>query len=144
MIKFKFLLWLFAQLLNRQLKNNPACAWYVRDKHMQFQIRTASGAGRHYTVHQGRISSAPGLAANPAFTLSFRDAGAGFKILSAKDSQAAFLRGLGSADLAISGDFLEVMWFQGLTAFLQPPTVVAPYDRTAFQAPATSIVEQNQ
>lgn len=144
MIKFKFLLWVFGQLLNRQLKNNPACAWYVRGKHMQFQIRTASGVGRHYTVHQGRISSAPGLATNPAFTLSFRDAGAGFKILSAKDSQAAFLRGLGSADLAVSGNFLEVMWFQGLTAFLQPPKVVAPYDRTAFQAPSTSIMEQSQ
>jgi hypothetical protein len=144
MIKFKCLLWVFAQLLNRQLKNSPACASYVRGKHMQFQIRTDSGAGRHYTVHQGRISSAPGLASNPAFTLSFRDAAAGFKILSAKDSQAAFLQGLGSADLAISGDFLEVMWFQGLTAFLQLSKVVAPYDRTAFQAPATSIVEQSR
>lgn len=144
MIKFKFLLWVFAQLLNRQVNNNPSCAQYVQGKHMQFQIRTAAGAGRHYTIHQGRISSAPGLAANPAFTLSFRDARAGFKILSAKDSQAAFLCGLGSADLAISGDFLEVMWFQGLTAFLQPPKVVAPYDRTAFQVPATSTVEQAQ
>lgn len=144
MIKFKFLLWVFARLLNRQVKNNPACARYVQGKHVQFQIRTASGAGRHYTVHQGKISSTPKLTTNPAFALSFRDAAAGFKILSAKDSQAAFLRGLGSADLAISGDFQEVMWFQGLTAFLQPPKGVAPYDRTAFQAPATSIVEQNQ
>jgi hypothetical protein len=24
------------------------------------------------------------------------------------------------------------MWFQGLTAFLQPPKSIAPYDRTAF------------
>ena len=39
---------------------------------------------------------------------------------------------VGSQDLIISGDFLEVMWFQGLTAFLQPPKVIAPYDRTAF------------
>ncbi|GGX97090.1 helicase [Massilia dura] len=144
MIKFKFLLWAFAQLLKRQVKNNPACAQYVRGKHMLFQIRTASGVGRNYTVHQGRISSAAGLAANPAFTLSFRSARAGYKILSAKDSQAAFLRGLGSADLAISGDFQEVMWFQGLTAFLQPPRVVAPYDRTAFQVPVTSVVEQDK
>ena len=64
--------------------------------------------------------------------MSFSDAARGFEILSARDSQAAFLRGLGSRDLTISGDFLEVMWFQGLTAFLQPPRVVAPCDRTAF------------
>lgn len=55
--------------------------------------------------------------------------------MSAKDSQAAFLRGLGQQDLTVSGDFLEVMWFQGLTAFLEPPKVIAPYDRTAFKTP---------
>ena len=38
----------------------------------------------------------------------------------------------GSKDLSISGDFRDVMWFQGLTAFLQPPKIVSPYDRTAF------------
>ncbi|MGL6183129.1 MAG: hypothetical protein ACRC2G_13215, partial [Aestuariivirga sp.] len=62
----------------------------------------------------------------------FKEAAKGFAILSAKDSQAAFLRGLGSKDLTISGDFRDVMWFQGLTAFLQPPKIVSPYDRTAF------------
>ena len=144
MTKFKFLLWVFAQLLKRQVKNDPACAQFVRGKHIQFQLRTASGAGRYYTVHQGKISSAAGLAANPAFTLSFKDAGTGYNILSAKDSQAAFLRGLGSADLAISGDFQEVLWFQGLTALMQPPKVVAPYDRTAFHVPVRAIVEQDK
>jgi hypothetical protein len=144
MIKFKVLLWAFAQLLKRQVKNNPACAQYVRGKHLVFQIRTASGSGRTYTIHQGNISSAAGLAENPAFTLSFRDAPAGYKILSAKDSQAAFLRGLSTAELSITGDFQEVMWFQGLTAFLQPPKVIAPYDRTAFHTPATPIAEREK
>lgn len=144
MIKFKFLLWAFAQLLKRQVNSNAACAQYVRGKRILFQIRTASGAGRHYTIHHGRISSGAGLAEKPAFTLSFRSAGAGYNILSAKDSQAAFLRGLGSGDLTIGGNFQEVMWFQGLTAFLQPPKVVSPYDRTAFHVPITSIVEHDQ
>jgi hypothetical protein len=97
-----------------------------------FQIRTGSGVGRYYVIRDGAIRSSAGLAANPQFTLSFKDAAKGFAILSAKDSQAAFLRGLGSEDLIISGDFQEVMWFQGLTAFLQPPKSIAPYDRTAF------------
>jgi len=38
---------------------------------------------------------------------------------------------VGSKDLTISGDFLEVLWFQGLTAFLQPPKVMSAMDRTA-------------
>ncbi|MFU5804166.1 helicase [Pseudomonas aeruginosa] len=132
MLKFKFLLWAFTQLLKRQIKHNPDCARYVEGKSLMFQIRTASGAGRYYVIRDGAIRSSAGLAANPQFTLSFKDAAKGFEILSAKDSQAAFLRGLGSQDLIISGDFLEVMWFQGLTAFLHPPKVISPYDRTAF------------
>jgi hypothetical protein len=132
MLKFKFLLWAFTQLLKRQIRTNPDCARYVAGKHLRFQIRTTAGAGRHYTLRDGAIQSSAGLATDPQFTLNFKNASKGFAILAAKDSQAAFLRGLGSGDLTISGDFLEVMWFQGLTAFLQPPKTVSPYDRTAF------------
>ncbi|AKM04620.1 MULTISPECIES: hypothetical protein [Burkholderia cepacia complex] len=132
MLKFKFLLWVFARLLKQQVRKNPDCARYIDGKDLVFQIRTISGIGRYFVIRDGAVRSISGLAANPRFTLSFKDAAKGFKILSNKDSQAAFLRGLGSNDLVISGDFLEVMWFQGLTAFLQPPKMISPYDRTAF------------
>lgn len=132
MLKFKLLLWIFTQLLKRQVQKNPGCANYVSGKDLVFQIRTDAGVGRYFVIRNGAIRSFAGLAEQPSFTLSFKDANKGFSILSAKDSQAAFLRGLGSRDLVISGNFLDVMWFQGLTAFLQPPVVVPPYDRTAF------------
>lgn len=132
MLKFKFLLWAFAQILKRKIRSNADCARYVANKRLVFQIRTVSGAGRHYLIENGGIRSGAGLAANPQFTFSFRNAAKGFEILSAKDGQAAFLRALGCKDLTISGDFQEVMWFQGLTAFLQPSKRVSPYDRTAF------------
>lgn len=132
MIKFKFLLWALAQMLKRKIKNNPDCARYVGSKRLVFQIRTTSGAGRHYLIEKGAIRSFAGLTPDSQFTLSFANAAKGFEILSAKDAQTAFLRGVGSKDLTISGDFREVMWFQGLTAFLQPPKIVSPYDRTTF------------
>ena len=132
MFRFKFLLWAFAQMLKRKISNDPDCARYVGTTSLTFQIRTISGAGRSFVITDGAISSSAGLTANPLFTFTFKDAKKGFAILSAKDSQAAFLRGLGSKDLSISGDFRDVMWFQGLTAFLQPPKIVSPYDRTAF------------
>lgn len=132
MYKFKLLLWAFTLLLKHQIKSNPECASYIQGKRLVFQIRTLSGVGRYFIIRDGGISSVAGLTADAQFTLNFKDAGKGFDILSAKDSQAAFLRGLGGKDLMISGDFLEVMWFQGLTAFLQPPKVIHPYDRTAF------------
>jgi hypothetical protein len=132
MFKFKVLLWAFAQLLNRQIKHNADCARYVQAKRLVFQIRTVEGSGRYFVIEDGSIRSFAGLTKNPQFTLCFKDAAKGFAILSAKDSQAAFIRGAGTKDLTVSGDFREVMWFQGLTALLQPSKVVSPYDRTAF------------
>lgn len=132
MLKFKFLLWAFAQLLQRKIRSSLECARYVGNKKLVFQIRTASGAGRHYVIQDGAVRSFAGLTANPSFTLTFSNAAKGFEILSAKDAQPAFLRGVGSKDLVISGDFREVMWFQGLTSYLQPPKVVAPWDRSPF------------
>lgn len=132
MLKFKFLLWAFAQLLQRKIRSDPDCARYVGAKKLVFQIRTASGAGRHYVIQDGAVRSFAGLTANPGFTLSFSTAAKGFDILSAKDAQPAFLRGVGSKDLVISGDFREVLWFQGLTSFLQPPRVIAAWDRSPF------------
>ncbi|BCO26161.1 hypothetical protein MIZ03_1041 [Rhodoferax lithotrophicus] len=132
MLQFKFLLWALAQMLQRKIKSNADCAHYVGAKRLVFQIRTASGVGRHYVIENRAIRSFAGLSPNAQFTLSFTSAAKGFSILSAKDAQAAFIRGVGSKDLTISGDFREVMWFQGLTAFLQPPKIVSPYDRTAF------------
>lgn len=132
MLKFKFLLWMFTQLLRRQVRKNDECRRYIAGKELVFQIRTIDGIGRYFVIQNGSIRSFPGLADKPRFILTFNDANKGFQILSAKDSQAAFIRGIGSQDLIITGDFLEVMWFQGLTAFLQPPKTVSPYDRTAF------------
>lgn len=134
MLKFKLLLWFFNQLLRRQINNNPLCGRYVQGKVLVFQICTASSVGRYYEIRSGTIRSFSGLAPHPqfTFTFTFSDAVKGFEILSAKDSQAAFIRGVGSKDLVVSGDFREVMWFQGLSAFLQPPKVFSPYDRTVF------------
>ena len=43
-----------------------------------FQIRTASGVGRYYVIRDGAMRSSAGLAANPQFTLSFKDAAKGY------------------------------------------------------------------
>ena len=132
MFKFTFLLWAFAQLLQRKINNNPNCARYVKGKRLTFQIRTASGTGRHYILENGTIRSSAGLTNNAQFTLNFINPAKGFEILSAKDAQPAFLRGVGNKDLTISGDFLEMLWFQGMTEFLQPQKVISAYDITAF------------
>lgn len=120
MFKFKLLLWLLTRLLQRAINSQPACAEYVKGKNLIFQIRTRSGAGRNFSIHNQQVSSSAGLHPAAQFTLTFRDASKGFTILAAKNGKEAFLNALHEKELNISGDFIEVMWFQGLTEFLQP------------------------
>jgi len=41
-----------------------------------------------------------------------------YAVLSSKEGKDAFLTALHKELLVIKGDFVEVMWFQGLTEFL--------------------------
>lgn len=120
MLKFKLLLWVLTKLLQREVKRNPACARYVAGKELVFQIQTRGGTGRHFSIRDGKVDSAAGLAPRPSFTMTFRDAARGYAVLSAKDGKAAFLAALHDEDLVLSGDFVELMWFQGFTEYLQP------------------------
>ena len=120
MLKFKFLLWMMPKLLQRAINTKPACAHYVAGKTLEFQIETADKVGRYFRIQEGKVKSFAGVTTNPKFTLTFRTADKGFKILSAKDGKEAFLAALHDEALIISGDFVEVLWFQGFTEYLQP------------------------
>jgi len=120
MFKFKFLLWALTRLMQRAIKSKHGCADYVKGKNLVFQIQTQDGVGRHFIIKDGAVSSRSGLMKNPQFTMTFRNAARGFSVLSARDSKEAFLAALHDQDLVLSGDFVEVMWFQGLTEYLQP------------------------
>jgi hypothetical protein len=119
MFKFKFLLWAMTKLMQRAINTQPACAQYVSGKRLTFQIRTADGMGRTFRIQDGKVKSSPDLSQAPQFTMTFRNAAKGFAILAAKDGKEAFLAGLRDEDLKISGDFVEVMWFQGFSDYLQ-------------------------
>jgi hypothetical protein len=119
-------------LLSRKIRTNPDCARYVAGKDLTFDIRTESGSGRQFFIQNGRLKSSAKIKHSSAFSLVFKDGQKGFAVLSAKDGQPAFLRGIGSGDLKIAGNAMEVFWFQGLTAFLQHPNEVSPMDRSVY------------
>ena len=120
MLKFKFLLWMMPKLMQRAINSKPACARYVAGKNLEFQIQTIDKVGRYLRIKDSIAKSFAGLAETPQFTLTFRNADRAFKILSAKDGKEAFLAALHDEDLVISGDFVEVLWFQGFSEYLQP------------------------
>ena len=120
MMKFKLLLWMLTKLLQRAVKTNPKCAAYVKDKNVTFQIQTASGVGRYIEVKNVKIKSYAGRSKSPSFTFTFKNGSTGFAVLSAKDSVNTFLTALRTQDLVITGNFVDVMWFQSLVDFIQP------------------------
>lgn len=120
MLKFKFLLWMMTKLLQRAIRTNPKCASFVKDKNVIFQIQTARGAGRYFEVKDGKIKSYAGLTKTPSFIFTFATGSKGFAVLSAKDSVNTFLTALRTQDLVITGNFVDVMWFQSLVNFIQP------------------------
>lgn len=120
MMKFKLLLWMLTKLLQRAVKTNPKCAAFVKDKNVTFQIQTASGEGRYFEVKNGKIRSYVGQTKSPSFTFTFKTGRKGFAVLSAKDSVNTFLTALRTEDLVITGNFVDVMWFQSLVDFIQP------------------------
>lgn len=125
MLKFRFLLWALTKLLQRAVRKNPACAHYIDGKTLVFQIQTAEGVGRHFHFANGQVRSSAGLTDHPSFTMTFRNADRGYAVLSAKDGTDAFLSALRDGDLVVRGDFVDVMWFQGLTDYLQTKKVAA-------------------
>ena len=120
MMKFKLLLWMLTKLLQRAVKTNPKCAAFVKDKNVTFQIQTTSGEGRYFEVKNGKIRSYVGQTKSPSFTFTFKTGRKGFAVLSAKDSVNTFLTALRTQDLVITGNFVDVMWFQSLVDFIQP------------------------
>ena len=120
-MKFKLLLWMLTKLLQRAVKTNPKCAAFVKDKNVTFQIQTTSGEGRYFEVKNGKIRSYVGQTKSPSFTFTFKTGRKGFAVLSAKDNSVnTFLTALRTEDLVITGNFVDVMWFQSLVDFIQP------------------------
>ena len=120
-MKFKLLLWMLTKLLQRAVKTNPKCAAFVKDKNVTFQIQTTSGEGRYFEVKNGKIRSYVGQTKSPSFTFTFKTGRKGFAVLSAKDNSVnTFLTALRTEDLVITGNFVDVMWFQSLVDFVQP------------------------
>ncbi|ALD01522.1 helicase [Acinetobacter sp. TTH0-4] len=128
MMKFKFLLWMLTKLLQRAVKKDAKCAAFVKDKNVTFQIQIQiqiqiqmeSGEGRYFEVKNGKINSHAAQTKSPSFTFTFKTGSKGFAVLSAKDSVNTFLTALRTQDLVITGNFVDVMWFQSLVDFIQP------------------------
>ncbi|WP_320819820.1 helicase [Thalassolituus sp.] len=120
MIKFRLLLWALALLMKKAAKKNPDFQQQLEGKDFAFQLQTVDGAVvRQYRVLNNTIRSKGKAHKLPAFTIAFRDADIGLKVLTSKNPNA-FMKAIQDKDVVISGDLSLVMWFQGISKYLKP------------------------
>lgn len=120
-MKFRFLLWMIARMLIKASKVNPQLQQQLVDKKLSFSLQTMDGkVARSFHVQNERITSHSGTTESPVFTMSFRDAGFGYSVMTAKNKQLAFMQGIQNKDIKITGDTAQVLWFQGLFKYAMP------------------------
>lgn len=120
MIKFQLLLWALGLLMKKAARKNPDFRKQLDGKDFAFQLQTEDGGiVRHYVIANNSVSSKRKAHNNPAFTISFKNADTGLRILTSKDKNA-FMKGIQEKDIKIAGDLSLVMWFQGVSKYLKP------------------------
>lgn len=120
MWKFRIVLWMLAVMMRKAARNNPDFQEKLKDKDFSFQIKTEDAAvARSYSIANQSVKSRRGVIADPAFTISFKDAKTGLGIITSSNKNA-FMQGIQNKDIVISGDLSLVMWFQSISKYLKP------------------------
>lgn len=120
MLKFRLMLWAISLLMKKAARNNADFRKQLEGKDFAFQLQTVDGAiVRQFVVANNGITSKRKAHASPAFTIAFKDAQTGLRILGSKDKNA-FMKGIQEKNVMISGDLSLVMWFQSVSKYLKP------------------------
>ncbi|GGY49446.1 hypothetical protein GCM10011297_22900 [Bacterioplanes sanyensis] len=120
MIKFRMLLWALGFMMKKAANSNPDFQQQLQGKDFAFQMQTDDGkVVRSFRVKNQSVKSKGKAHSEPAFTISFKDADTGLRILTAKDKNA-FMKGIQDKDIKVTGDLSLVMWFQGIAKYLKP------------------------
>ncbi|WP_233243747.1 SCP2 sterol-binding domain-containing protein [Bacterioplanes sanyensis] len=104
----------------KNASKNPDFQQQLKGKDFAFQMQTEDGnVVRHFRIKDQAVKSKGKAHKEPAFTISFKDADTGLRILTAKDKNA-FMKGIQDKDIKVTGDLSLVMWFQGIAKYLKP------------------------
>lgn len=121
-MKFWFLLLVLGWRMRWLAKHNDAFKEKLEEKDMILQFRTESGkVARYYIFKDQSVRPCGGMHPKPDMCMSFKDAKYAFDtIMNASKDKMAFMKGMGSKDIVVTGDPQEMMWFMSLMKFLPP------------------------
>lgn len=110
-MKFNLLLFILYVKLKQAAKKNARFIKFIKDKHLQFGIKTADGkSGRLYIFSNGAITSRSGSPTKSDSAMVWADADTAFKIMSSTNEEAS-VAALTEKKLVVEGDLKEFMWF---------------------------------
>ena len=117
-MKFTLLLFALGQILKIASKTNKAFRRYIRKTQARILIKTADGRrGRLFIFDKGKVSSMAGNQKTFDAALVFKDAAAGFKVLTSKQSDASF-NAAAEGKLKIEGMSFFAQWFEDGTKLI--------------------------
>ncbi len=117
-MKFTLLLFALGQILKIASIVNKNFKWYIRNTDARILIKTQDGErARLFVFNKGKVSSIPGDQAAFDAALVFKDAAAGFKVLTSKKKDASF-NAAARGDLKVLGISLFAQWFEDGTKLI--------------------------
>lgn len=107
-----------ARMIQLSRTSKPFQALLV-DRNFVMQIEALDGIARNFTIANGRVTMASGLAPKADFSLRFRDSALAIKILT-EGKPAAFMVGMQDGSVQMEGDFSLLMWFNQASKMIVP------------------------
>jgi hypothetical protein len=110
-VKLAALLYGLKTLMQLTALRNKKFKAKLREKNWVMQFKTAdSSVGRHFTFHDGKISTGRGVHHKPDFSFVWRDENIGYRVMSHVTSKA-LINSITNGDLKLEGEASGVTWF---------------------------------
>ena len=117
-MKFSLLLFALGQILKIASLRNKAFKWYIRKTNARILIKTADGRrARLFIFNKGKFTSMAGNHDLFDAALVFKDAEAGFKVLTSKRRDASF-NAAAEGKLKVEGMSFFAQWFEDGTKLI--------------------------
>lgn len=111
-MKFSLLLYALYATLRVASKTHRGFRHFIRKARVKILIKTAAGdPARLFIFDRGRVSSLPGDQGDYDAALVWKDAAAGFSVMTSRKKDAVF-NAAARGDLKVLGMSVYAMWFQ--------------------------------
>ena len=121
-MKFWFLLLVLGWRMRWLANNNDAFKEKLEEKDIILQFRTESGkVARYFIIKNQTVKPFAGIHPQPNMCMSFKNARYAYAtIMNASKDKMAFMKGMGTKEIVVTGEAQEMMWFMSLIKFFPP------------------------